>query len=325
MSRTIRSAPAIALLSSLTIACGGGDETPVGDTAAAAPRDSAAVAASAPRRATSVSGFETPESVVWDSAGSVWFVSNINGDPGGKDNNGFISRLRADGSVDSLRFIAGGRGGAPVHAPKGMAIRGNELWVSDIDAVHVFDRTTGRHMAHVDLRANKAAFLNDVAVGPDGTIYVTDSGVRFTASGMEDAGVDQIFRIDGGTRAVSVAMQSDSLGHPNGITWDASGNRFIVVAFGSLSMFTWKPGDAAAATFASGPGQYDGVEIARDGRVLVSSWADSSIWAVSNGTPTRIITGVPSPADIGLDRQGNRLAIPLFAGNRVEIWELGTP
>ena len=70
----------------------------------------------------------------------VYFVANINGSPLGKDGNGFISRLTRDGKVDSLKFIAGGRGGAVLNAPKGMAISGDTLWVADIDAARAFHK-----------------------------------------------------------------------------------------------------------------------------------------------------------------------------------------
>ena len=65
-------------------------------TVAKPPVDSTAVAAAADTNATkiaSIEGFSTPESVIWDASQSVWFVSNINGNPSVKDNNGFISRL----------------------------------------------------------------------------------------------------------------------------------------------------------------------------------------------------------------------------------------
>ncbi|HJU87919.1 MAG TPA: SMP-30/gluconolactonase/LRE family protein [Gemmatimonadaceae bacterium] len=292
---------------------------------AAAKVDSAAVSpAAAARRIAVDSGFQTPESVVWDSAASVWYVSNINGNPGAKDNNGFISRLRSDGTVDSMRFIAGRRGGAPLNAPKGMATRGNELWVSDIDAVHVFDKTTGRHIAHYDLKPRGAIFLNDVGAGPDGSIYITDTAISFGEGGPVRRGADRIFKIDPNTRAISVAFQADSaLGHANGITWDATNNRFLVVPFGVNKIFAWKPGDTTATQIATGPGMFDGVEVTRDGRILVSSWADSSVSVVSGSTLSKAISNVQSPADIGLDRQSNRVAIPLFQQNRVEIWDLG--
>ena len=51
---------------------------------------------------------EGPESARYDRDLDVWFVSNINGSPSTKDNNGYISRLRPDGSPYNLKFIEGG-------------------------------------------------------------------------------------------------------------------------------------------------------------------------------------------------------------------------
>jgi hypothetical protein len=42
----------------------------------------------------------------------------------------------------------------------------------------------------------------------------------------------------------------------------------------------------------------------------------------STATLVRYIAGVPSPADIGLDTRRNRVAIPIFTQDRVEIWEI---
>lgn len=305
-------------IAALLAACGGENAGTTDTTAASA------AAPQQPTRIATATGFETPESALWDSAGGVWLVSNINGQPGAKDNNGFISRVRPDGSIDSLRWIAGSPS-LPLSAPKGMAIRDNELWVSDIDAVHVFDRTSGAHIAHYDLTSANAIFLNDVAVGPDGAVYITDTAIRFTESGIDHPGTDKIFRIEPQSKAVSVAVEGDTLQRPNGIVWDAAGNRFVVVPFGGPEIKAWTPGASAPTVIASGAGQFDGAVITSDGRTLVSSWADSSVSAVSGDSLTRVITGVPSPADIGIDRATNRVAIPIFTGGRVEIWEIGTP
>jgi hypothetical protein len=94
-----------------------------------------------------------------------------------------------------------------------------------------------------------------------------------------------------------------------------------VVAFGGPSLFAWKPGDAAPTVIGTGPGQFDGVEIAH-GAIWVSSWADSSVYRYVNGQGTKLIKGVPSPADIGYDARRNRLLIPIFTQNRFEIWQL---
>ncbi|PYP81995.1 MAG: hypothetical protein DMD25_00420, partial [Gemmatimonadetes bacterium] len=97
--------------------------------------------------------------------------------------------------------------------------------------------------------------------------------------------------------------------------------RFIVVQFGGRSILAWKPGDKAPSVIAKGPGGFDGVEIAGS-RVLVSSWSDSTVSSYETGQEVKVIAGVPSPADIGYDGKRHRVLIPVFSGNRVEIWQL---
>ena len=82
-------------------------------------------------------GLARPESARWDPDQQVWFISNINGMQA-KDDNGYISRVGKDWRMEKLRFIAGGSGGVTLHAPKGMAIAGDTLWVTDLDAVRGF-------------------------------------------------------------------------------------------------------------------------------------------------------------------------------------------
>jgi sugar lactone lactonase YvrE len=275
----------------------------------------------APTKVAQVDSLQTPESVLWDQAQDIYFVSNINGNPSVKDNNGFISRVRPDSGLEQLRFIAGGVGGVTLNGPKGLALRGDTLWVTDIDAVRAFNATTGAPLFSVDLSRQGAVFLNDPAFGPDGALYITDTGIRFDAQGnMTHPGPDRIFRI-GPDRQASVAAQGDTLEQPNGIAWDAAGNRFIVVAFGGPSVFAWHAGDAAPAVIATGPGGFDGVGMV-GGRLLVSSWTDSTVASYEGGSEAKVITGVPSPADFGYDAKRNRVLIPIFTGNRVEVWQL---
>ncbi|MGQ0714369.1 MAG: SMP-30/gluconolactonase/LRE family protein [Gemmatimonadaceae bacterium] len=272
-------------------------------------------------RAATISGeFKTPESVVFDEAGDVFFVSNINGSPGDKDNNGFISRVRGEGGeVDSLMFIAGGRSGVTLNAPKGLAITGDTLWVTDIDAVRAFDKNTGRPFASHTVQG--AVFLNDIAAGPDGALYITDTGIRFTDSGMSHPGPDRIFKLtrDG---QVSTALEFRPQIAPNGIAWDEEGQRFIVGSFAGNDIVEWKPGATKPTRIASGKGQFDGVERLADGRILVSSWTDSSIYMLDGSALVRVVSGVESPADIGIDTKRNRVAIPLFQANRIELWTI---
>jgi sugar lactone lactonase YvrE len=268
-----------------------------------------------------VEGFLTPESVLHDPAQDIYFVSNINGGPTAKDNNGFISRVRPDGAVENLKFIEGAHGGVTLNAPKGLAIRGDTLWVADIDVVRAFDAKTGAPRDSVSLASLGAVFLNDIAIAQSGALYITDTGIRFDDVGNAlHPGPDRIFRV-GSDRQVTVAVRGDTLGRPNGITLDSVGKRFIVVQFGGRSVLAWKPGDKAPSVIAKGPGGFDGVEIA-GGRMLVSSWSDSTVSSYETGQEVKVITGVPSPADIGYDGKRKRVLIPVFSGNRVEIWQV---
>jgi sugar lactone lactonase YvrE len=273
-----------------------------------------------PARVAATLGFRTPESVRYDADLDIYFVSNIDGGLTAKDGNGFISRLGPDGALLDTAFIRGGVNGVVLNAPKGMIVVGDTLWVTDIDAVRAFDKRSGAPVASVEVPG--ALFLNDIAVGPDGALYITDSGLRPDSSGLAHPGPDGIVRL-GPDRTVTTVARGEALGGPNGITWDASAARFIVAPFAVGAVLGWAPGDSAPAVLATGPGGFDGVERLADGRFLIASWTDSSIHALdSTATLVRYITGVPSPADIGLDTRRNRVAIPIFTEDRVEIWEI---
>jgi len=290
------------------------------DTVAPAPQVPPLPNSRATKVATVV-GFLTPESVLDDSAQDIYFVSNINGGPLAKDNNGFISRVRPDGAIEVLKFIEGGRAGVTLNAPKGLAELGDTLWVADIDRLRAFNARTGASIDSVRLDSLGAVFLNDIAIAPNGAIYVTDTGIRFDDVGnVLHPGPDRIFRV-GPDRKVTVAVRGDTLGRPNGITLDAVGKRFIVVQYGGKAVMAWKPGDRAPSVIARGVGGFDGVEMV-GGKVVVSSWTDSSITRFDSTQGTKIISGVPSPADFGYDAKRNRLLIPILTGNRVEIWQL---
>ena len=135
---------------------------------------------------------------------------------------------------------------------------------------------------------------------------------------MTHPGPDRIFQVKG--RAITVSAEGAHLQGPNGIAYDDTQKRVIMVPFGGTTIFTAKEG-SGAIPMGLGPGQQDGV-VVLDGRILVSSWADSSVFELGETGNKKVITGVPSPADIGLDAAGRRLAIPLFTENKVEIWKL---
>jgi sugar lactone lactonase YvrE len=231
-------------------------------------------------------------------------VANFDGAPEG-DANGFITRAGADGTVDSLRFMMG-TASAPLHGPRGMFITGDTLWAADAVGVHGFNRRTGAPVAFVDFSAFEPGFLNDIAQGPDGALYVTDTGKS------------QVYRLAG--RDVTVAVETPS---PNGITWDSAGGRFLLASWtGGPSVRSWVPGGPSTEAVGSeGAGRFDGIELA-GGRLLVASQTDSTIQLVA-GTDRRAILRVAGhPADIAIDTRRNRVAVPYISLNRVDIWEI---
>jgi sugar lactone lactonase YvrE len=298
-------------------ACGGGGDRSAADSTVAA-ADTAAPSGPTARAIATIDSLDGPEAARWDPDLNLWFIANVNGGPGAKDNNGYISRLSSTGAVDSLKFVAGGRDRVTLNGPKGMVIVGDTLWVADIDVVRGFDRKTGASVANI--RVPGATFLNDIAVGPDG-IYVTDSGIRFGADGqMSHPGPDAVYKIAG--RTVTTAVRFDGEPAPNGITWDSAGRRFVIVPFGDKAISAWTPGDSTPQKIGEGPGMQDGIEEFGGGRFLVTAWADSSLSVLSEGTLTKLAGDLPGAADLGYDPESGRVAVPQLTENKVQIFEV---
>lgn len=283
----------------------------------------AGAAPSGARLVHAIEGFLGPESVRYDPEQDVFFVSNIRGHGSIKDGDGYIARIDAANPREVTIFVAAGRNGAVLDAPKGMAIQGDTLWVADIDVVRGFHRRTGAPVGEVDLRPFGAVMLNDVALGPDGSLRVTDSGIVMSDKGVFYPGGERIFAVSPG-RAVTVVAEGTGLEHPNGITWDARGGRWIVASFHPFvsELYAMPPGDTARTVLARGRGRFDGVEVLADGRVLYTSWSDSSLHVLSGGRDERLIRGLWQPADLGVDTRRGRVAVPLVLQGRVWLWEL---
>jgi sugar lactone lactonase YvrE len=188
--------------------------------------------------------------------------------------------------------------------------------------VRGFDRRSGAPVANIDLTPHDIVMLNDIATGPNGALYVTDTGIVMSRVGVAYYKGSKIFRIAPG-RQVSVFAQSEALAHPNGITWDSAGKQFVVVTFHpSQSELYSIEANNKKNVMVTGLGRFDGVESLNDGRIVLTSWSDSSVQMVQGGRTYRIINDVWQPADLGVDTRRNRLAIPLVLQGRVEIYQL---
>lgn len=309
-----RAAVSIAILAGTFcagIACRAREQAGEPGAAAAPPVDPAApiVVANA--------GFQTPESVLYDAKADVYLVSNINGGEVDADGNGFISRVDPTGRVAQLKWIDGSRPGQPLHAPKGMALVEGVLYVADIDAVRMFDRETGKPTGAVAIPG--ATFLNDVAAAPDGTVYVTDSGLKAgKTGGLEPSGSDAIFRIDKGEAKAKPVIRDRGLGNPNGLLADDEG--VWVVSFGTGQIYRVSREGRKEAGENLPTGQLDGIVRLSDGSMLVSSWEGNSLLRGFPGAGFLAnVTGVTSPADLGWDPGRKRVLIPLFTRDSLEI------
>jgi streptogramin lyase len=293
MTRMMRGGLAAGMLA-LLAACGSGDADARADVVTV-----------------SGAGFQDPESVLHDSVADVYLVSNVYGMPVDRDGNGFISRVSPDGQVLSAGWI-----GTGLNAPKGMGIVGDTLYVADVDVVRRFHRATAAPLGEIPIPG--ATFLNDVAVGPDGSVYVTDSGLQMGAGRLQASGTDAVHRILPGGR-VQAVVRGPELGSPNGIVVDADGG--LTVA-GMSSGEVYRVGADGKRTLLRAPsrGQLDGLVRTRAGSLLVSEWKRSSVYRIHAGAEPEIaLRSLPSPADIGYDARRNRLLVPLMTVNRLEF------
>jgi sugar lactone lactonase YvrE len=272
----------------------------------------------------SVVGFKSPESAQYDPEQDVWFVTNIFGFGSDRDGKGFITRIPA-GQIDSGRvFAQSDSNGVQLDAPKGMVIQGDTLWVADIDKVRGFNRKTGAPVGTIDLAGRGVTMLNDMGLAPDGTLRVTDTGILMTEKGVLRPGGDKIFSIGAG-HAIKIVASGEQLHEPNGIKWDATNSRWVVVGFKRFNSEV----DAYDSTFAkqtrvtgNGGGEFDGLVVLPNGNLLYTCWTDSSIHAFSNAKDERLIRFVPVPASIGYDTRRGVVAVPMAMDDQVQFFAL---
>lgn len=255
-----------------------------------------------------VQGLAGPEAVHWDAGQQVWFVSNFNGEAAG-DANGFVSRVAPDGEVIEREFMTG-TGEHPLHGPRGMRIEAERLWVADADGLHAFDRHSGEHLEFIDFSTHDPGFLNDVEIGPDGAVYLTDTG---------DA---RLFRVFDGE--IAIVADDALVSPPNGVAWFPEQAAMVLAPWGGgLRIVGYRPGQGDVVDVAGLPagGNMDGVE-PYGGGLLVASQVDQAIWFWRDGDARVVIRTPGRPADIGLDASSGRIAVPYIALDRVDVWEL---
>jgi hypothetical protein len=254
-----------------------------------------------------------PESVLFDPQQDLYFISNINGSMLSVDANGFISRVNPNTMQVELKWIESGKNGVRLDGPKGMAIVGETLYVSDITAVRKFNRRTGAPEGEIALAG--ASFINDITT--DGkSIYVSDTGVTLgPGTTFLETGTDTIWKITN-DRPEKLASSRD-LGNPNGLDWYKGALR--VITFGSNELYELDGGKKSHAMKVPA-GQLDGIVHLEDGTPVISSWRGDEIFRGAGGDDFEaILAGMDAPADLGYDTKRHRLLIPHPTANQVTI------
>ncbi|HEY0837401.1 MAG TPA: SMP-30/gluconolactonase/LRE family protein [Azospirillum sp.] len=259
-----------------------------------------------------VGGFKMPESVTLDPRRRVLYVSNIVGEPAGKDGVGYISRLGFDGKLIQEQWVTG------LNAPKGMAVRGDTLYVSDIDALVVIDIPSGKVTARH--AAPGAKFLNDIAVDRRGRVYVSDL--------MDNA----IWRLDG--KRFGQWLKDDRLTSPNGL--QVRGDDLIVASWGVFSgqgfattvaghMKAVSLTDKAIRSIGNGApvGNLDGLEFLRDGSFLVTDWLSGGLLRIDRtGKATQLVDLPQGSADHAWLPRQKLAVVPMMLQGQVVAFRL---
>jgi sugar lactone lactonase YvrE len=243
--------------------------------------------------------FLVPESVYYDANNQVLYVANINGKSNEKDSNGFISTMEPDGRITRLEWVTG------LHAPKGMTMLGDRLFVADVDRVAEIDLDKRKIVKFYE--ADSAEFLNDCIVGDEGRIYMTD---MMTGT---------IYRIaDGEIKAWLPAGTFDS---PNGINYR---DGFLYVgAKGKIVRID--PSNKIQKVVAEFDGGVDGLEIDKSGNFIFSDWSGLVRRVTAGGEPEVLFNTTDekvNAADIHLMVDENILLVPTFFDNRVVAYKI---
>lgn len=243
-------------------------------------------------QAWSTKGFANPESVALSPGGDFLFVSNVAGEGDALDGNGFISRVSLDGAIIEREWAKG------LDGPKGLAVAGGRLYVSDVHSLVELDVATGEVLARHEVAGS--GFLNDVAIGPGDAVLVSDSA-KARINGFRDG-------------RMTVWLEHDLLRSVNGLLVEK--DRLIVTTMqGKLLAVDWKT--RAITELADGLGNADGVVALDEGAYLVGEWP-GRLFHVTRGGTSSVVLDTRDARHYHNDfmRLGDRVIVP--------NWEPGT-
>jgi DNA-binding beta-propeller fold protein YncE len=249
------------------------------------------------------SALKVPESVLYDAANKVLYVSNIEGtEPWGKDGKGSIGKVGLDGKIINAEWVTG------LNAPKGMGMYKGKLYVADLTEIEVIDIAKGTIVQHLPLMG--AVGLNDISISANGELYVSDSKAR------------NVYIVPlNFPKKTALILDSSRLKRPNGVL--LHGNNLYVLDDGTM----YRMGKNKTLTKITDgmEGGTDGIENVTGEEFIVSCWAGSIWYVKSDGSKTLLLDTREqkiNSADIGYDAKNKIVYVPTFWKNSVVAYQL---
>lgn len=240
----------------------------------------------------------TPESVIYDAANEVYYVSCMGSDPTGKfDGNGYIAKVGLDGKIIDNHWIKN------LDDPKGLALVGSMLYATDLNKLVSVNVNTGETSIEI---IDGAEYLNDAASTPEGNILFTDTNLNklFMKSGDK----------------TEVLITDTTFQRLNGVFYET--DRKLLAGFNSGKLFSLTGSELT--TVADGMKTADGIEAIGDG-YFVSCW-DGHIYYLDASWNKTLISDTSADkigaADIDYIANKKLLVVPTFFGNKVVAYNV---
>jgi len=297
----MRKTLAIALFSAALQACSEGqksDTTAAGDSTAAGEGTTAAAAPAPSLRKVweTDTVLTTVESTLYDQASGVIYASNIEGHHSKKDKKGSISKLKPDGAITQLKWVTG------LNAPKGMALLGGKLYVTDIDELVEINVSGGKIAKRYPVAGAK--FLNDADT--DGVhIYFSDSETGKVHRLMEG----------------KVSTYAEGFAGINGLRFNDKNELFVLDGKG---LRKYNPADKSSQSVNEVVTGGDGLVIIDDSTYIASRW-QGEIYLIKNGKEHLLLdtkADSSNTADIDYIPAEKLVLVPTFLKNRVVAYKL---
>ncbi len=205
-------------------------------------------------------GLASPESIQLSDSKDFLYVSNVNGEGGERDGNGYIATVALNGELLERSWVTG------LDAPKGLALQNGLLYVSDIDHLVIIDTKTAAIKHRI--QAPGAGFLNDVVIDTAGHVLVSDSANS------------AIYRLNDDDQ-LDIWFQDEQLAGINGLY--AQGEQLLITTMSRGELLSLHTPTQRLQRLAGGMDNADGITPLPGGGYLVSAWPGQLFYVDADG------------------------------------------